>query len=97
MPGADNGIEPFGHAWAINMRTYSSWISSAKTIHDFAVITLDRDIGTQTGWMALYTTQSWSSTYTGVLNTAGYPADLDYGENMYRTSDNGYNADEYTH
>ncbi|MHA2269484.1 MAG: CARDB domain-containing protein [Promethearchaeota archaeon] len=97
IPGADNGIEPFGHAWSLNIRCYNSWISSARTIHDFAVITLDRDIGLQTGWMELYTTLSSSSTYTGILNTAGYPADLGYGENMYWTSDIGYAADEYTH
>lgn len=97
VPGADNGNEPFGHAWAENMRCYSSWISSAYSNYDFAVITLDRDIGLQTGWMELYTTPSWSSAYTGILNTAGYPADLDYGENLYWTSDNGYFANEYTH
>lgn len=97
IPGADSGIEPFGYAWPLNIRCYNSWISSARTIHDFAVITLDRDIGLQTGWMELYTTLSSSSTYTGILNTAGYPADLDFGENMYWTSDNGHAADEYTH
>lgn len=97
VPGADNGNEPFGHAWAINIRTYSNWIFSAHTNHDFAVITLDRNIGLQTGWMELYTTLSSSSIYTGILNTAGYPADLDFGENMYWTSDNGYAADEFNH
>jgi V8-like Glu-specific endopeptidase len=97
VPGADNGFEPFGHAWAINMRSYSSWITNAEQEHDFAVITLDRDIGLQTGWMELYTTLPSSSTYTGVLNTAGYPVDLDYGENMYWASDNGDLANEYIH
>ncbi len=97
IPGADNGNEPFGHAWAINIRSYSNWINNAEQEHDFAVITLDRDIGLQTGWMELYTTLPSSPTYTGILNTAGYPADLDYGENMYWNYDNGDLASEYIH
>lgn len=97
VPGADNGNEPFGHAWAINMRCYSRWINNEDGKHDFAVITLDRDIGLQTGWMELYATFPWSTIYTGILNTAGYPYDLDNGINMYWTSDNGYHADEYNH
>jgi len=97
VPGADNGNEPFGHAWATNMRCYSRWINNADGEHDFAVITLDRDIGLQTGWMELYATFPWSTIYTGLLNTAGYPYDLDDGKNMYYTYDNGYHADEYNH
>ncbi|MHA2182866.1 MAG: trypsin-like serine protease [Promethearchaeota archaeon] len=97
IPGADNGNEPFGHAWAIDTRSYSNWINNAEQEHDFAVITLDRDIGLQTGWMQLHTRLSSSSIYTGILNTAGYPADLDYGENMYWSSEIGDLADEFIH
>ncbi|MBA7542680.1 hypothetical protein ES705_35004 [subsurface metagenome] len=47
--------------------------------------------------MQLYTSFPWSSIYTGLLNTAGYPYDLDGGKNMYYTYDNGYHANEYNH
>jgi glutamyl endopeptidase len=97
VPGANNGNEPFGHAWAINIRCYYRWIDYEYSSHDFAVITLDRDIGLQTGWMGLYNTFPLSSIYTGEINTAGYPYDLDNGQNMYYTSGNGYSAHEYSH
>ncbi|TKJ22568.1 MAG: hypothetical protein CEE43_06670 [Promethearchaeota archaeon Loki_b32] len=97
VPGAESGIEPFGHVWSIEMRCYNDWIIHASPNHDFAVITLDRDIGLQTGWMGLYTTLPTSSTYTGLLNTAGYPHDLDNGENLYWCHDYGVSADEYNH
>ncbi|MHA2391596.1 MAG: trypsin-like serine peptidase [Promethearchaeota archaeon] len=97
VPGADNGYEPYGHAWAINMRSYFGWINDADGEHDFAVLTLDRDIGLQTGWMELYTAIPSSSIYTGLLNTAGYPYDLGNGKNMYWTSDDGNYANEHNH
>ena len=97
VPGEDNGNEPFGHAWSIKMRCYDDWIDCASPEHDFAVLTLDRDIGLYTGWMGLYLTLSSSSIYSGLLNTAGYPAELDNGKNLYWTTDYGYDANEYIH
>jgi ribosomal protein S27AE len=35
--------------------------------------------------------------YTGVLHTAGYPGDLEFGEYMYYVSDTGESADEFNH
>ena len=97
VPGEDNGDEPFGHAMAINLRCYVDWITHADEQHDFALITLDRDIGLQTGWMGLYTTLPSSSIYKNELNTAGYPYDLDNGVNMYWNHANGRKANEYNH
>lgn len=97
IPGMDNGNEPYGHAWATDMRCYLDWRTSHDHQHDFAVLTLDRDIGLQTEWMELYTTDASSSVYTGDLNVAGYPADLDYGLNMYWDYDVGRYANEYNH
>ena len=97
VPGEDNGNEPFGYAWAINLRCYVDWIVYADEQHDFAVITLDRDIGLQTGWMGLYTSLPSSSIYKNELNTAGYPYDLDNGANMYWNHANGRKANEYKH
>ncbi|MFX1452018.1 MAG: trypsin-like serine protease [Promethearchaeota archaeon] len=97
VPAMDNGIEPYGHAWATEMRVYFEWMNSQKYYHDFAVLTLDRDIGLQTGWMELMTADHSSSFYTGELNVAGYPGDLDYGLNMYWDCDIGRTATEYNH
>ena len=97
VPGEDNGNEPYGHALVVKIRCYDDWIQNASYDHDFAILTLDRDIGLQTGWMGLYTTLSSSSTYTSMLNTAGYPYELDDGNNLYWCSDYGVSADEYNH
>ncbi|MFW9972983.1 MAG: CARDB domain-containing protein [Candidatus Odinarchaeota archaeon] len=97
VPGEDNGNEPYGHAWVENMRCYEDWIDHADRRHDFAVISLDRDIGQQIGWMEIYTTPPSSSIYSGGLNTAGYPSDLDNGLNMYWCYESGEYANEYNH
>ena len=97
VPGEDNGNEPYGHVWAIKMRCYNDWIENASYNHDFALLTLDRDIGIQTGWMGVYRTLASSSIYTDILNTAGYPYELDGGNNLYWCSDYGISASEYTH
>jgi V8-like Glu-specific endopeptidase len=97
VPGKNDYDEPFGHAYVTYMRSYTGWTQSEMVEHDWAVLTLDRSIGIFTGWMGRETADSSSSIYTGILNTAGYPGDLDYGENMYFVVDNGDRADEYNH
>lgn len=97
VPGMDGSYEPFGAAYATYMRTYQGWIQSEMVEHDWAVVTLDRSIGQLTGWMGRETEPYTSSVYTGTLNTAGYPGDLDFGEVMYYCTDNGDRADEYNH
>ena len=97
VPGEENGNEPYGHAWVVKMRTYIDWMENASFEHDFALLTLDSDIGLQTGWMGVYTTLASSSMYASMLNTAGYPYELDNGKNLYWCSDYGVSAGEYTH
>ena len=97
VPGKNNYDEPFGHAYVTYMRSYTGWTQSEMVEHDWAVLTLDRSIGIFTGWMGRQTADSSSSIYTGLLNTAGYPGDLDYGESMYFVGDNGDRANEYNH
>ncbi len=97
IPAMDDGIGPYGSAAATLMRTYQAWIDNRDVRHDWAVLTLDRCIGSQTGWMGRKWADPSSSTYTGTLHTAGYPGDLDNARNMYRTSANGRTADEYLH
>ena len=97
IPGMRENSEPFGKAYATNMRTYSGWIQNEMEEHDWAVLTLDRTIGNKTGWMGRMTTNSSDPIYLGTLHTAGYPGDLDLGENMYYVSDVGADVDEYNH
>ena len=97
VPGMDDGREPYGHAYATKMRTYYEYRDKRAHEHDFAVITLDSDIGLQTGWMGLEAWPSESSVYTQGLNLAGYPFELDGGLNLYHDYDVGDYANTFNH
>jgi V8-like Glu-specific endopeptidase len=97
IPGKSGSYTPYGSAYATYFRTYTGWTQSEMVEHDWAVVTLDRLVGEQTGWMGRMTRDPTDSVYTGILNTAGYPSDLDSGEYMYFTSDNGEDANQYNH
>jgi V8-like Glu-specific endopeptidase len=96
MPGRNGSYMPYSSAWSKVLRTYTAWTSSADHRHDWAVVTLDRNIGNFTGWMGRMTQASSSSIYTSVLNTAGYPGDKPSGT-MWFDADNGRYANEYNH
>ncbi|MFX1508425.1 MAG: CARDB domain-containing protein, partial [Promethearchaeota archaeon] len=97
VPGMDSSNRPYGRAFATNYRSYTGWTQSNMSEHDWAVVTLDRSIGDFTGWMGRVTAPSTDPIYTGTVYTAGYPGDLNNGEVMYQTSDNGEDADAYNH
>lgn len=97
VPAMYGDYWPFGSSFATYMRTYVGWADYEMPEYDMAVLNLDKSIGSITGWMGRRTEDYSSSIYTGVLNTAGYPGDLYYGEYMYRTSDYGDRADVYNH
>ena len=84
VPGLDGTYKPFYSAWDTNIRSYVEWTQNENRDHDWAVITLDRNIGAWTGWMGrgFYYDLNW---YSGAwFNTAGYPGDLSYnGTVMY--------------
>jgi hypothetical protein len=88
--------QPYGYAWMTYERTYNSFInydkthnhSTATNIRDIGLLTLDRNIGNQTGWMSYGYDNSDGRFAAGrIFNTAGYPAAGGYdGQYMYRTS-----------
>ncbi|MFW9971656.1 MAG: zinc-ribbon domain-containing protein [Candidatus Odinarchaeota archaeon] len=97
IPGMRGNYEPFGYAYATYMRTYQQWIQTEDENHDWALITLDRTIGDQTGWMGRMTKDPLDPIYTGTLHIAGYPVDLESGRYMYYSTDVGEDADMYNH
>jgi len=97
IPAMDGSYWPYGSSIVTYVRTYTGWTESEMVEHDWAVLTLDKSLGSFTGWMGRKTENPSSSIYTDMLNTAGYPGDLYYGEYMYRASDYGDRADEYNH
>ncbi|TXT61957.1 MAG: putative Glutamyl endopeptidase [Promethearchaeota archaeon] len=97
VPGQDWFDSPFHHAYATNIRTYAGWTEDRMYQHDWAMLTLDRNIGSHTGWMNRRTADPSNLLYLENLNIAGYPVDLDSGFNMYWDEDIGDSADIYNH
>ncbi len=97
MDTADTPSDPYGHAWVTLMRSYTAWVNDENSQHDWAVLTLDRNIGTYTGWMGRMTAPSDSSIYTDEANVAGYPADLSSGGRLYYSYEPGRGATSNNH
>ncbi|KKM67041.1 hypothetical protein LCGC14_1475140 [marine sediment metagenome] len=97
VPAMDNLADPYGEAWMTTMRSYTGWTISQNHGHDWAVLTIDRNVGSYTGWMGRMTAGSGNSIYTQTINTAGYPGDLDSGNNMYFDANTGAGATSLNH
>ncbi len=63
---------PYGVSKATYFRSYTGWTNNQDLNHDWGVITLDRRIGSHTGWMGRETDQVNS------LNFSGYPVETPY-------------------
>ncbi|MBD3211426.1 MAG: trypsin-like serine protease [Candidatus Lokiarchaeota archaeon] len=97
VPGQVWFDSPFHHANAVHIRSYAGWTEDRMYQHDWAMLTLDRNIGSYTGWMNRRTADPSNLLYRNNLNIAGYPGDLDGGMYMYWDEDIGYSADTYNH
>ena len=65
--GMEDTYFPYGNAWGVHYRSYSGWTSSQMVEHDWAMITLDRNVGAFTGWMGRQTASSSSSIYDNLI------------------------------
>ena len=83
VPAQNGSYAPYGSAYATYMRSYVGWTRDRNFDYDLALVTLDRNIGTSTGWLGY---AALSSINGMTVNTAGYPGDRDGGANMYFTS-----------
>jgi V8-like Glu-specific endopeptidase len=97
IPAQDNGFWPLGVGYTTFIRTYTAWTENEDEEHDFALLTLDRDIGLTTGAFGIQTADYSDPIYSGELHTAGYPGDRDGGINMYYSNENGNYADYFKH
>ncbi|MBX7221325.1 MAG: trypsin-like serine protease [Blastocatellia bacterium] len=80
VPGQNGTYRPYGSALATKLRAFSGFVSSGSSNDDMALVTLDKNIGTTTGFLA-YASLTTVNGITG--NIAGYPGDRDGGINMY--------------
>lgn len=80
IPGLSGTYKPYGSAFATYYRSYTGWTNSRDANYDFALITLDRNIGDSTGWLGY----SYYPSVNGITgHLAGYPADKDGGVGLY--------------
>ena len=97
MDTSDNPSDPYGYAWMTYMRSYTGWTASGDSNHDWAVITLDRNIGSFTGWMGRMTAWFGDSIYTDIANVAGYPTDVASGNRLVFDASSGNGATANSH
>ena len=107
VPGLDHNYMPYNYAWATYLRSYTGWTQYADHRYDWALVTIDRNVGDYTGWMGRMTADPSDPVYTGILNTAGYPCNVydpvhcpypvTPSNTMWWDADYGRTANEYNH
>ena len=85
--GQDGDEKFYGVADWNYVRSYSGWTDDRSADHDWALVTLDRNLGNYTGWLG-YESRADDEDYDGMtVNTAGYPSDRSTnGVDMYYTN-----------
>eukprot|EP01026_Neomeris_dumetosa_P050814 TRINITY_DN445_c1_g1_i5.p1 TRINITY_DN445_c1_g1~~TRINITY_DN445_c1_g1_i5.p1 ORF type:complete len:460 (-),score=62.74 TRINITY_DN445_c1_g1_i5:427-1806(-) len=73
-PGQQEQYQPFGEVKIVDVRLPVPFMKNQNTEFDYALMMLDKDIGTEVGWMG-YGYRCLIGRQD--LNTAGYPNDLD--------------------
>ncbi len=86
IPGFDRGFEPFGSYFADEIRGFAGFIDDGDFAYDFALLELDADVGETTGWLGI-AARSDADLFADLMNTAGYPGDLEDGEGMWYAAD----------
>ena len=61
VPGMDGDYWPFGSSFVTYMRTYVGWAEYEMVEYDFAILNLDKSLGSITGWMGRQTEDFSSS------------------------------------
>ena len=80
IPGLDGSYKPYGSAYGSYFRSVTAWTVDENSEADYALITLDRNIGNTVGWFGY----GWWSSLDGVTgHLAGYPGDRGAGVEMY--------------
>ena len=93
-PGRDGQFAPYGEAKATNMRVYEAWEQGEPVSYDIALLTLDKNIGQNTGWFGYSTYDSDDSRYYDAIEFAGYPSDKS-GNELYNQTGEGIYVDEF--
>lgn len=89
IPGLNGTYMPFGDSYAVHLTSVTGWTNDNDRNWDFALVTLDRDIGDVVGWLgyASVTDSTLSGTW---IDIQGYPCDKGNCTQQY---DGGGNID----
>ncbi len=86
IPARNGQAQPFGKAMGVRFALPRRYAERQSEADDIVLMTLDRAIGNQTGWLPVAADlQPLSVTLNWSLQTAGYPSDKPSGE-MYAAS-----------
>lgn len=85
IPGLSGTDEPFGRAEAIETIIHPRWLEVGSSSYDVAVVTLDRSVGSVAGILPIGVVPA-SDLADRILQSAGYPFDLENGQVMYAAS-----------
>jgi V8-like Glu-specific endopeptidase len=86
-PGTTQGSAPFGSAYATLLRTNQAWASSSDPRYDYAVVTLNKNLGTVAGSLGVEAPTDAALEQGILFNSAGYPGDRSSGvTDLYRMS-----------
>ncbi len=79
-PGQDGAVEPFGRAEAVAWRAPEAWLEGEDPGADWALVTLDRSLGTAIGTLDLAAPLAPEG---APVTLAGFPGDLESGRTLY--------------
>jgi V8-like Glu-specific endopeptidase len=83
VPGLDGTYMPFGSAWQVYYDTVTGWTDGQDSDYDYAMITLDRNLGDATGWFGIASLSD--DTLDGFPSAVqGYPGDRGGGVQQFR-------------
>jgi V8-like Glu-specific endopeptidase len=88
VPGQDGSYQPFGSASAVYINSVTGWTNDGSRESDYAMVTLDRNLGDVTGWLGLRSLALTSLLGFGA-RMDGYPAEGPYPHGDLQINDDG--------
>ena len=82
IPGMTGERRPFGTFISNRFRSVTGWVQDGSPTHDYGAIILNEDVGARLGYFGFAVLPA-SDLNSLLVNTSGYPADLDRGLQQY--------------
>lgn len=85
IPGKSGDSEPFGTAWATNIECDSRWVNDFNSEEDWAVLTLNWNIGNSCSWLPIACSDDYTYFETNheIVSIIGYPKPITNNSAQY--------------